>query len=495
MNAAAVLLAPWRSSHRSMQWIMACLLVLCAVGLGALLKFGSAHNAAKSLAAVAVYCFGLFYVWAFWLPTLLLLAVDARRLRLAGVQHTAAVSIFTYAGLSLLPPCALLVLFGIDPRAGILVVGLTICGGLLFALLPRYISMWLGLMPAAVLAIKHHLAVAFPALNDPRWEIAGSCLLAALLVLCILRWRQLLSVEHLPSGLSGPMVTQFRSNAWGFGRRQSSSQLIRQIPDWLQPLPDLRKTGPHWPIASLQMLLGRSYMPQTWLSRLRQFAWATLILACVAIIMSIAGSMDDLHRILSNSFNFATLLLPWILLSAAIGFVMAPTQNLYQRWYGSGTELPLLALLPGLGEAACARRQLLRATLTRPLAGQLLLLLLTLLIAKLWLGMHLRDVLCIAFVELGCTGIIVVAALTIFGNRVPSGFWVAVLIVIGSVLATLSAFIPLLAGGRHPWESAAAVETGLIAGWLVFGVVLFALGHRGWRGFVQRPHPFLPNGG
>lgn len=241
------------------------------------------------------------------------------------------------------------------------------------------------------------------------------------------------------------------------------------------------------------MLLGRSYMPQTWLSRLRQFAWATLILACVAIIMSIASSMDDLHRILSNSFNFATLLLPWILLSAAIGFVMAPTQNLYQRWYGSGTELPLLALLPGLGEAACVRQQLLRAALTRPLAGQALILLLTVCAAAWWWDMDLRGTVCVACVGLGFAGFTVAASLTILGNRVPAGFWTLALIVLGCMLASLSAFFPPLNGGTHPWESAATIETWLIAAWLVFGVVLFALGLRGWRGFVQRPHPFLPN--
>ncbi|MHB1272436.1 MAG: hypothetical protein ACYCZD_06610 [Rhodanobacter sp.] len=32
------------------------------------------------------------------------------------------------------------------------------------------------------------------------------------------------------------------------------------------------------------------------------------------------------------------------------------------------------------------------------------------------------------------------------------------------------------------------------AGWIFLIAVLLWLGHRGWRGLRQRPHPFLPNG-
>jgi hypothetical protein len=498
MNAAAVMLAPWRCVHGSMRWIMLVMLALCSIALVIALVAGAGIDAHKALIAVSAYCFGLFYAWAFWMPSLIVLASDARKLCVPGMQRAAGTSVFVYAGLCLILPTALIVPLGAAANPDILVVGLTMCAGLVFGLMPRYIAMLIGLAPALVLAFKHHMGTVFPAFDDPRWQLAGACLLAVLIWVCVYRWRRLLAVDSLPSGWNGPMVAQLRggfssANAWGLGGWQNSSSLPRQVPEWAQPSADLHGTGPQRPALSLRVLLGRWYVPQTWLSRLRQLAWTLIVMGLVGVAFALVeaghtrASLSDMRQLLPFVF-------PWLAMSAAIGIVAPSVVGVFQRWQPKSAELPILALLPGLGDVAHARRHLLRAVLTRPLAGQLAILLVSLLVATIWWHLDTSGMACLVAVLLTCAGFGGAVTFMILGDRQPSSAgWVALLIA-GFTLTCLSVGVLMSSGGTRPWQFSGVIEHWFVAALLVYDTILLWLGWRGWRGFSQRPHPFMTNG-
>jgi ABC-type nickel/cobalt efflux system permease component RcnA len=55
----------------------------------------------------------------------------------------------------------------------------------------------------------------------------------------------------------------------------------------------------------------------------------------------------------------------------------------------------------------------------------------------------------------------------------------------------LSLILPALVQGYHLEPALISWLLSLMSVWLVLGVAAFWLGWRGWRAFVQRPHPFL----
>ena len=155
-------------------------------------------------------------------------------------------------------------------------------------------------------------------------------------------------------------------------------------------------------------------------------------------------------------------------------------------------ELPLLALLPGLGDRASLRRKLLRAALAQPLLAQLALLVL---VVGAALALRLDNV-AVAFVllsQMGCAAVLVAFVLSTLGGCSLPSWATAGMLIAAFMVVTLSVFIPVVANGKHPWHWAAAVEAALLMGWTVLGAALLWLGRRGWRGLQQRPHPFLPN--
>jgi hypothetical protein len=79
MTLHTLLLAPWRSAHAAMRWLMLIVLALCIVGGIALGMFSSKEN--PLWISVVLYGAGLAYAWAFFLSSLVLLASDARQLR------------------------------------------------------------------------------------------------------------------------------------------------------------------------------------------------------------------------------------------------------------------------------------------------------------------------------------------------------------------------------------------------------------------------------
>jgi hypothetical protein len=164
----------------------------------------------------------------------------------------------------------------------------------------------------------------------------------------------------------------------------------------------------------------------------------------------------------------------------------------HQRWKRTNAELPLLALLPGLGDARARRHVLLRAAFGTPVKVQLLLLACVLAAA---LVMHLSGlaVLLVALAQLAAVGAMAAQVLCTLGGYKPHVGVLASIYVVLAVLFCLSTFVPLLSADEHPWSGLALLEPALLASWIVLAAVLLWLGRRGWRGLLARPHPFLAN--
>jgi hypothetical protein len=163
---------------------------------------------------------------------------------------------------------------------------------------------------------------------------------------------------------------------------------------------------------------------------------------------------------------------------------------LYQRWSRTDAELPLLALLPGVGGGGSAKHALLRASLLPPLCGQLALALLMLLIATR-AGWSDEAMVLLMLGPLGCVGLLCSFTLMLFGAGPLRGrglVWVG-----GAAYLWICA----AAGGalfhHHPWGFGPVALSLLALGWSALFVALLWLGRRGWRKLQQRPHPFLAN--
>lgn len=494
MNAAAVLLAPWRSSQTNLRWLVLAILVATAIASIALIVFGTSRDTAHILTAMTPYAFGLAYACAFLLSTLLILAADTRKLRIPGVPRIAGWSAVLYGVFGVGMPCTILAAFGLDVSVVAVVLMLAACAGLAFVLLPRYVAVLLCFLPSAHIFLRH--LIHLPEMTDPRWLPWGLFTMIALLTICALRWRQLLGTEQLSRGWAGPMLANLRysrnQGQWGFNTF-NGTQFIRQRPDWLQARPDLRKTGPRWSANSLRVALGRWYVPQTTAGHALQAIPWLFALAAYPVIMAFFIGNEKRHLDISTLLHSGGLLtIGWTGVFGAAMLAMVPTVALAQFQRNTNAELPLLALLPGLGEGSVLRASLLRAAFVKP--GVLFALLLILISGiALWLHLGTALLACISLAMLGCIGTSFASTLCEFGGCARSAWGRALQVIAGFCLLLSTTSLSMTLSNSRERAAHPQILFWLIAAWLVFDVVQLLLGIRGWRGFVQRPHPFLPN--
>lgn len=497
MRLNDVLLMPWCATRRPLRWLS--LIVVTGSILAAIAVGHFAHGPDWWLASGMVYFLGAAYAWAFWLSTVLLLAIDSRKLRLPGVQGAAHASMLLYGFLTIALPTLVLGALGADVSRVALLAASAVAGGLAFVLLPRWCAMLVGFLPGLSVSVRHFFQL--PPFSDPRWLSWGALALVTLSIVDVLRWRQLLhSDTDNELGFGSAMVMQFRRQGiagnWSGLQQMDSGQLIRQRPDWMQPRADLRRTGPQSPVRTLRVALGGWYMPKTVAGHLRAAAPMLLpvLLAVAVMALMFAGN----HRTDATNTTLIGLGagLVWGMLVGGLALTAIGTVLIGQRWQRANAELPLLALLPGLGDAQRVRRSLLRAALTMPLVTQLLLsaaMLGAALVAARFVHLGGVAVLLIALPQLAAAGTMVAQVLcTLGGRKLPT--WAGWLIYIPFfVLYFLSIFLPATMVGKHPWPGANPAQPWLLAAWVAMAVVLTWLARRGWRGLLARPHPFLPN--
>lgn len=495
LSFAGVLLAPWHSSRRSLRWLTLAIALAC--GLGAIAFGVLSPKADWWMGSTLIYAIGVGYMWAFWMPTLLLLAIDARRLCLPGMQRAAAYSVWLYAVPTLAAPMLALGLCGTDLRYVAELVALAMAGGLAFVLLPRWCAMTLVFLPALSSGLRH--LVHLPPWSDPRWLAWGGLALLVLLLVDALRWRQLLrSDSDNELGLGSAMLMQMRrqsmAGGWNGLQQLDSGQMIRQRPDWMQPRADLRGAGPQSPVRALRVALGGWYVPKTLAGHLRAAAPVLLPMLAYIPVMAImqAGEPRHDHAVRSILLGVGVGMVGWLGVFGGLMLAAMAALVVHQRWKRANAELPLLALLPGLGGGTARRHALLRAAFATPMRLQALLL--AGVLATAW-AMHLPGpaVLLVTLAQLGAVGAMVAQMLcTLGGCRLRGGVLASIYVVL-TVLFCLSTFIPLLNADRHPWDGLAPFEHALLAGWAALAAILLWLARRGWRGLLARPHPFLTN--
>ncbi|MGN6281184.1 hypothetical protein [Frateuria sp.] len=494
MNAA-ILQAPWRASPRWTRWYAGLVLVaaiLAATAIGFL-----AHSANWPLLAGGVLALGEFFAGMFLLAPGLLLAVDARQLRMPALQRVAVAGIVLPALVMIGLPTAALGLAG-GPAADIAcVLAMAVCGGLLMGLLPRVLCAFIGLLPMMIRTIGLRLHLPDP--GEPGFVALALGAVAAMLALCALCWwRQLRDPEPYRQGWWQPMVLQFRraNRVGGWGGLSSglpdSVQQIRRQPDWLRPMVDVRHTGPQRPRYSLRVALGGLFVPMTAAGRARQLAVAVLPGALVMAMLLVQAA-----RRRGGGISWA-LVTDWAGMFAWLGgfigllVTLLAVMQLHQHWQKHNAELPLLALLPGLGTPRQLRRELLAASLLPGLGIQSGVLVLLLALAlRIHLGWIAESA--VLLTQLASMGVLVAFTLSVVGGRPLPGWGTGMFCMVCIVLVSLSLSLSLMdrttAAGYAPWLAA------LAAAWAVFLLVLGWIGRRGWRGLVQRRHPFLANPG
>lgn len=501
MNLRTLILAPWRASKPAAQGTTLLLLVLAMLGAIAAGVYSS--KPAWWVGPAMIMGIGEGFLWAFMMSSTVLLAIDARQLRLPGIQRSVIASLLLYGLLAVAVPTAVLSLFGGHPGATGALIMLFCVGGFAFALLPRYLGTAMCLIPATLNALPPSITLPGPV--DPDFFHFAVLAAGALLLMIALCWRRLLHVANpYESGWTQPMVMQFRFaarragwNPWtGFGgsiHGVDSTLQIRRRPNWLQPEADLRDCGPGHSVGSLRTALGGLFMPLTLMARLRQLAFVVV----PSLLFVLLITLQDVHRhgaaaLLAVWHDGGLIMLIWFGAFGSMMLAFICMGQLWQLWQKPNAELPLLALLPGLDDSAQVKRDLLHAILLQPMRA-LALLLLVLLTLTVSLHLGTRAALFVLLGQLGSIGFVVAFTLTIIGGR-PLGPWATgALTIFGCILINVSLFVPTLSDpGQIKLGGGTLLEL-FVVGWIVLAATLLWLGRRGWHGLMQRPHPFLPN--
>lgn len=488
MNLSTLLVTPWRVTDRSQCWLMLALFVLCMTVAIAIGYFDN-HPPWWPL-ATGLYCAGIVFFWAFQMPFLLLVSIDATRLRAPGIARTAAWSVILYAALCVIAPAAALAPVGADPTMVALAAALTVTGGLAFALLPRY-ALLLGYVLIFVLQgglrLLHISSPDHP--SHATLVQLGFCALTALLALDVSRWHTLTrgSARHL-TGMRSALVLRLADNLQS-PPGSSDVRVTRNAPTWLQPRVELRGVDRTNPVRSMRVALGRGIMPVTLQSHLRQLAFGVVALAFALLVIFATGPADDAHPLLRQSWF-------WLLVG---GFVVVAISSsrltaVRQRWRGKGSDLAVLGLLPGLGSPIEQKRRLLYAILLQPLWWLLGALLVCWSVVGVTHASAVIDAYALVAV-FGSGALLGASVLASLGGWPIGNFMLGVLFVALLALLALTVGFDALPSLFLDGSIAAIPSTRmfLLACWLAWLSAVGALGLRGWRLLQRRPHPFLAN--
>ncbi len=491
MNLARLLRLPWYGAS-SERWSVGALIFLVVL-LSASVVVATAYVSPLSVNWIRAATYALAFMnaamWAMLLPNTLLLAYTARRLLMPGAQRDACLSLSLYALLGIVVPVALTGVIGGNMPVVAVELALGAGLGMAFAVLPSYC------MPVLVFVVLLHGVVwrwlALPNDMQPGFLSVTVPLVITLWLGITWLWRRALSPQASLDGLHAPLSFLVRLGKWqrllGLGNATTDTKLAAQIPGWLRTKVDLRSSGPGHTVQSLRVALGEMFMPQTRSSRVRKSVIG-LLLCALGIglpVLQVIGYADHGHGMpLTIGVRF---MLMWGVPFVSAVLAVVTANALRQRWSRSNCELPLLALLPGLGDPAQIKRALLRASLPPALYGQAFLLVISLLVAGWWhLGMESGLLLLLG--QLCGAALLLVLTLMAFAGGSLSGPNIAGLVVLAMIWFCLPIVSVLVSRVPVPW-------LGLMVaiGWVAAAGVLLWLGGRCWRELQQRPHPFLVN--
>lgn len=499
MKAVAVALrGTWSSAERAQRWFSAAIfgaLFVAAIIVMALLA--RANHVDGSVPPVLMML-GVFLWWMFCGVRLLLVHRDLRTLRAPHAGTSVLATLAASALLTTLLPAAVLASFGAPFGSTLALLCDAIAVALTWGLMPRYAAIFLGFVPSALILAGN--ALDWPAPNDPTFALLGFEFAALGALMALWRWRALLDVEpgtcqswrtsmvflmhgqqgRLRGALGGGLISMRAETGALAGRAR-----IAHSATTLKPVTVMRHA------------LGGVFAPVAYPERLRRLA---PVLGVFVLLEVMTALFVPLHwfRIINQT------IVTWTVYFGALFFPMFFVSRLTA--VGRNTEtMSLLALLPGMGAPALARRHLLKATV-RPMLMQLLLA--TGALAVAWLALRGDSRVVAVFMLMALvTGLATFALMlrALNGRALPGKGWrhnallvVLSILALALVLATNFGTDFLALQARHKATDMTFVRThatvlagALAASWALALLITIGRAHAQWRAFQRRPHPFL----
>lgn len=502
MNAVAIALrGTWSSAERAMRWVFAAifgvLFVAAMIVTAVWVRANPVHSALDLLPPILLMLPGVIFWWMIPGVRLLLVHRELRALRapraLRGTLAALAASVLITAIL----PAAALTVVGAPFGSTLALLCDAIALALVWGLLPRYAGIAVSFVPSAL--IFAGIASDWHALNGPAFAVLGFEFAAIGALVALWRWRTLLNVEPgTCKSWRTPMVFLMRGQqgllrgALGGGHAASAQNGT--------PAGRVRiaySSAALNPVAVMRHMLGGVYAPVGYSERLRRLAPALGVFLLLEV-MAVLFLPLRLFQIINQAIA------AWTVCFGALLFPMFYVSRLTAA--GRSTEtMSLLALLPGMGAPALARRHLLAAT-ARPMLMQLLFAAGVLAAAWLAVGGDVRVLPVFVLMVLG-TGLVTVALmLRALDSRalLGDGWRHATLLLAFSILAFAlvlatnfgTDFLALQAHHNADnmtfvHDHAATLASALAASWAL--ALMIATQHMcaNWRTFQRRPHPFL----
>ena len=199
----------------------------------------------QAMAWILLYSVELLFVWWLYPAGSLLLAMDSHRLRIPGAAKQAFSSLPWFALACIAPASAGFQMEGISVWTSIPIL-LTACiSGLLIAWLPRWATIALWLSPSIFSAV-HEMGLV-PRLSDSSIHVWLWTMPTISIGISI--WMASRYIIHgmNETGISSPLIVQFRAAGTGWSGMASKRQLA-MTSACFQPTIDLHRSGPGDPI-------------------------------------------------------------------------------------------------------------------------------------------------------------------------------------------------------------------------------------------------------
>ena len=501
MNTAMPRTAPAAAARettvqRARALLLACVprrtRVLCAVatvlllGIAIALAMLAPRPERGAFAAVAFTAFAVAVPWGFWFPRLLLLQVEAHASRLPALAASipAALALLLLATV-VLPAAALVVLAGAEPVFALSALMAAATAGLLMAMLPSWCYLALCFAPllcAALLLLAQRLL----GLEALRLDLAAvfdlqrlPALAAVLALLAAWRWRAIARGAGLlpDSPWRRPVVLQAHgTQLWGGSGLLDANQWQAAMPDWLWPAGQTGRAGRTRPVEAMRVLLGTPFAPLRRGQILLQFGFAAIALLVFVAALTADPTSEQVRNLINGGLGGG-------LAGGGITLVGMYGWRLDVLRRRAAGEMVELALLPGFGDPAQARRSLWRAV-ARPLVQTGLFGAAILIALGVVAGVDAAGLAWLLVAVIGLGLLAALACLRPLAGQPMLSIWMA-----GLALATLVMLMSTTAVVTRPeWGSGSAW---LVGGWsLVCAACGIGLA-QSWRRFRARPHPFV----
>jgi hypothetical protein len=476
---------PWVASARYARLLAVLFIGGALIVASAMAVTGEAHAHRQTF--ILVLGFAVLSLWGSYLGANLMMVRSARELCLPRMQHDADLSLLLFVVPSLALPVALCWMLGATPLLVAAVFTVAAALGFAYMLLP----LWLGfpLLMAVVFTIMTH------GLNESLWACWGAA--AVLAVIDALRWWQLRTATEVPrDGMrAAALFYSYRHDAMANGGWFGFAQ--RFLPERVTvPLhAELRGVGPHHIVGSIRFALGGFGMPKPFASRLQDigrllaFVWLFVLFGLLAPLLASPAHAGGARGILlhwgSPLLTFGSLMTCCVAVNVFAGRARA-------LWRKPDAELPLLALLPGLGSGAAGKRSAVTALLAPPVVF-LACTCAVLCIATLALHTTAWAYASLALCCAGALVLIVAVTLASLAGRpmhtIEYVFWYIVQLVL-STLVLMKAMPTDQYHGPHP-EQFGVVPAWLLVAWGVYLLVLTLFAINSAREMRRRPHAFL----